>query len=61
MKLRSSLIIKAYERQLKAMDYDSLSFTEKESYTRVKNLLSYLANVKVIDAPVLLKIYRLYS
>lgn len=61
MRLRSSIIINAYQRQLDDIDYDSLTFQEQESYTRVKNLLTYLKNVKVIDAPVLLKIYRLYA
>lgn len=61
MRLRSSIIINAYQRQLEDIDPEKLTFQEQESYTRVKNLLKYLKNVKVIDAPVLLKIYRLYA
>lgn len=61
MRLRSSIIINAYQRQLDDIDAETLTIQEQESYTRVKNLLTYLKNVKVIDAPVLLKIYRLYA
>jgi len=59
-KLRASLIISAYEKQTENIEYESLSYQDKERYERVVNLLSYLKNVKVIDAAVLLKIYNLF-
>ena len=60
-KLRASIILDVYEQQLKGIDPKKLIKPEdQQRYERVKNLLSYLKNVKIIDAPVLLKIYNLY-
>ena len=61
LKLRHSVIIKNYQRQLDSIDQAKLSYSEKETFNRVKNMMTYLANVKIIDAPVLLKIFRLYA
>ena len=37
-----------------------LDFTDKERLSQVEELLTRLEQVKVIDAPVLLKLYNLY-
>ena len=60
MKLRASLILDAYQRELNSIDAESLSFEDRERYDRVHNLLDYLKSIKVVDAPVLLKIYNLH-
>ena len=38
----------------------TLSFTDKESLNQVDSLLRRLNDIKVVDAPVLLKLYNLY-
>lgn len=60
MKLRASLVLEAYQAQLNHIEPESLSYEDKERYHRVNNLLIYLKTVKVIDAPVLLKIYNMF-
>jgi len=60
LKLRASLVLDAYKRQLEDINVSALSYQDKERYERVQNLLEYLESVKVVDAPVLLKIYNMY-
>jgi hypothetical protein len=38
----------------------TLSFTDKERLNQVESLLRRLNDIKVVDAPVLLKLYNLY-
>jgi len=59
-KLRASLVLDAYEKEIDNIDVESLTFEEKERFERVINLLEYLKGVKVVDAPVLLKIFNLH-
>jgi hypothetical protein len=60
MKLRASIVMNAYSTQITDIDFSKLSYEEKERYERVVNLLKYLKDVKIVDAPVLLKIYNLH-
>jgi hypothetical protein len=46
--------------ELVALSDDSLTFADKERKGQVIKLIDYLASVKVIDAPILLKLYDLY-
>ena len=59
-KLRASLVLDAYQRDIDAIDAKGLSFEDQERLERVTNLLDYMKNVKVVDAPVLLKIFNLH-
>lgn len=59
-KLRASLVLDAYEREIDNIDAEALTFEDKERLERVINLLDYLKSVKVVDAPVLLKIFNLH-
>lgn len=60
LKLRASIIIDTYSKQIEDIDASQLTLQEKETYEKVTNLLTYLQNVKIVDAPVLLKIYNLH-
>ena len=60
LKLRASLVLDAYESQLSSISASQLSYEDRERFERVSNLLEYLKTVKVVDAPVLLKIYGMY-
>ena len=42
------------------MSEESLSFADKEKKQQVLNLIKYMGSLKVIDAPVLMKLYDLY-
>jgi len=59
-KLRASLVLDAYEIEIDNIDVTGLTFEDKERLERVINLLDYLKSVKVVDAPVLLKIFNLH-
>lgn len=59
-KLRASLVLDAYSQQLEKLDASSLSHTDKEKLQRVKKMVKHLSTVKVVDAPVLLKIYNMF-
>ena len=59
-KLRASIVLSTYQKQLDEVNYESLSYEDKERFNKVKSLLTYLNGVKIIDAPVLLKIYNLH-
>jgi hypothetical protein len=59
-KLRASIILDAYSQQMKAIDSSKLSFEDQDKFERVTNLLKFLKNIKIVDAPVLLKIYNLH-
>jgi len=59
-KLRASIVLSTYHKDMEQIDFDKLSFEDKERHQRVTGLLNYLKGVKIIDAPVLLKIYNLH-
>jgi len=60
MKLRASLILDAYEKQLGDIDADSLGIEDGARFERIQNLLIYLKSVKIIDPAILLKIFNLH-
>ena len=60
LKLRASIVLNAYSTQITSINFNKLSYEDKERYERVVNLLKYLKDVKIIDANVLLKIYNLH-
>ena len=59
-KIRASIILDIYQRELESIDPESPTFEDKVLYAQVQNLMDYLKGVKIIDAPILLKIYNLY-
>ena len=61
VKLRASLVLDAYQNQLNEMKVEKLNYAEQEKYQKVSHLLAFLKGVKVVDAPVLLRIYNMYK
>ena len=59
-KLRASVVLDYYRKEVESASDDSLSFADKERKQQVLKLIDYLGSLKVIDAPVLLKLYELY-
>ena len=59
-KLRASVVLDYYRKEVESLSDDSLSFADKERKDQVLKLIDYLASVKVIDAPILMKLYDLY-
>jgi hypothetical protein len=59
-KLRASVVLDFYRKEIESISDDSLSFSDKERKQQVLRLIDYLTSVKVIDAPVLTKLYDLY-
>ena len=59
-KLRASVVLDFYRKEIESFSDDSLTFADKERKGQVIKLIDYLASVKVIDAPILLKLYDLY-
>ena len=49
-----------YRQEISAMSDDFLSFADKEKKDQVLKLIEYLGSLKLIDAPVLMKLYELY-
>ena len=60
LKLRASIILEAYSSQIENINVNELTYDEKDRYDRVVSLLKFLKNIKIVDAPVLLKIYNLH-
>ena len=54
IKMRASLVLDAYEKQLQQIDYQGLTYAQKARFDRVASLLQNLKSIKVVDAPVLL-------
>lgn len=59
-KLRASVVLDFYRQEIESMRDDDLSFADKERKQQVLKLLTYLGELKVVDAPVLFKLYDLY-
>jgi hypothetical protein len=59
-KLRASVVLDYYRNEVAALPDDALTFADKERKQQVLKLIDYLGSLKVIDAPVLLKLYDLY-
>eukprot|EP00347_Sterkiella_histriomuscorum_P012490 403368376 len=59
-KLRASIVLDFYLQEVEAIKDDTLTFSEKERKDQVLQLIKNLQNVKIIDAPILVKLYDLY-
>ena len=59
-KLRASVVLDYYRKEIESMTDESLTFADKERKDQVLKLIDYLASVKVVDAPILMKLYDLY-
>ena len=59
-KLRASVVLDYYKNEIESISDDSLTFADKERKEQVLKLIQYLASIKVIDAPILIKLYDLY-
>lgn len=62
--MRASLIVDAKLLQLSDLKdmaaKGTLTFADKERLNQVESLLKRLNDIKIVDAPVLLKLYNLY-
>ena len=59
-KLRASVVLDFYKKEIESLEDDSLSFADKERKQQVIKLIDYLGQLKVVDASVLLKLHELY-
>lgn len=59
-RLRASIVLDYYRKELEELKDDEISYADKERKQRIKELIEYLSQIKVIDAQILLKIYDLY-
>ena len=59
-KLRASVVLDYYKKEIESLEDDSLSFADKERKQQVIKLIDYLGQLKVVDASVLLKLHELY-
>lgn len=60
-KLRVSIVLDFYRKQIEEIDEQELSFSDKERKEKVIKLIEFMSSFKVIDAPVLLKLYDVYK
>ncbi len=54
------MVLDYYKQDLLSIKDIDLSYTDKERKAKVVQLLDYLTQLKIVDAPVLLKIYNIY-
>lgn len=59
-RLKASIVLDYYEKEVSAIPDDSLNFTDKERKEQVLTLIRNLSHLKIIDAPVLFRLYDLY-
>ena len=59
-KLRASVVLDFYKKEIESLEDDSLLFADKERKQQVIKLIDYLGQLKVVDASVLLKLHELY-
>jgi len=59
-KLRASVVLDFYKKEIESISDESLSFADKERKQQVLHLIDYLGSLKIIDSQVLLKLYELY-
>ncbi len=59
-KLRASVVLDFYLKEVEGLSDEGLTFADKERKQQVLKLIEYLGSLKVIDAPVLMKLYQLY-
>ena len=62
IRLRASIVIDVQIQSLQELfaKKNELNFTDRERLQQVETLLNRLSDIKIIDAPVLLKLYNLY-
>lgn len=60
MKLKASIVLDYFKEEIAAYKDEDLNLADKERKGQVLQLINYLSNIKVIDAPVLLKLFNLY-
>lgn len=62
--MRASLVVDVKLEELQDLrlmaSKGTLTFTDRERLNQVESLLKKLNDIKVVDAPVLLKLYNLY-
>ena len=49
-----------YKQEVNSMRDEDLTFADKERKQHVLKLVDYMSSLKIVDAPVLLKLYDLY-
>jgi transcriptional/translational regulatory protein YebC/TACO1 len=59
-RLRASVVLDVYKKQVQAIPDDKLSIAEKESKQQVIELIDHLGSLKIVDAQVLFKLYDLH-
>ncbi len=59
-KLRASVVLDFYKSEVEALRDEDLTFADKERKEQVLKLITYMSDLKVVDAPVLFKLYDLY-
>ena len=59
-KLRASIVLDYYLNEVNSLKDEELSFADKERKQQVVQLIKNLTNIKIIDAPILMKLYDLY-
>ena len=60
LRLRASVVLDYYKEDIKTLKDENLTYADKERKEQVLKLIDYIGNLKVVDAPVLLKLYDLY-
>lgn len=60
IKLRASIVMESQHKVLDDIDYEGLNPRDRELHDQVNLLLNRLHDIKIIDAPILLKLYGLY-
>ena len=60
--MRASIVVDVQRKSLDSLvkSQGELSFTDRERLSQINILLARLNDIKVVDAPVLLKLYNLY-
>jgi len=59
-KLRASVVLDYYLKEVESIPDASLTYADKERKEQVVKLVKYLSELKVIDAPILFKLYEIY-
>lgn len=59
-KLRASVVLDLYKKEVAALKDDDLTYADKERKDQVLKLIDYLGQLKVVDASILFKLYDLY-
>lgn len=60
LRLRASVVLDFYKQELASLQDDELTFADRERKQHLVKLVDYMSSLKIVDAPVLLKLYDLY-